>query len=136
MNRPNPNPVPWDKPFWEHGQRGELHLQRCRDCTAFQHYPRPVCGECGSLELEFVASRGAGVLYSFAIVRRPEHSAFQDEAPYTLVDVDLDEGVRIVARLVDETESASLMIGDTVVAEMLPVGDGTYRLPFFRRRNP
>ena len=40
-NLPLPQPGLDNAPFYEATRRGELRFQRCSDCAAFRHYPRP-----------------------------------------------------------------------------------------------
>ena len=37
--------------FYEAARRGELRFQRCADCGAWRHYPRPSCPQCLSRRL-------------------------------------------------------------------------------------
>jgi len=133
MTRPTPKEVPWDRGFWSNAAQGILSAQRCQDCGRLQHYPKPVCSECLGPNIVFEPLSGNGSVYSFSTVRRPENADFVDEAPYTLLDVQLDEGIRMISRLADETDAEGLKIDDRLTAEFRPVGDGTKHLPFFRR---
>jgi uncharacterized protein len=67
-----------------------LHFQRCGACGALLGYPRVLCPACGSRELEFVESAGAGTVYSATVVHTREEQ-------YGVCLVDLDEGVRVMA---------------------------------------
>ena len=133
MTRPTPKTVPWDRDYWANGEKGILSAQRCQDCNRLWYYPKPVCPTCMSENFIYEHLSGAGEIYTFSIVRRPENPSFVDEAPYAFIDVRLDEGIRLLSRLADEADAAYLQIGDRVQAEMLPVGDGTKFLPYFRK---
>ncbi|MCS7137338.1 MAG: Zn-ribbon domain-containing OB-fold protein [Candidatus Caldarchaeum sp.] len=99
--RPLPQISDYTRPFWEAAKKGELLLQRCRKCGAFIWYPRPSCPECGSLDTEWVPSKGLGTVYSFTVIRRVVANSpdFQRDIPFTVAEVDLDEGVRVYGRL-------------------------------------
>lgn len=99
--RPQPRPVAWDKGFWELAREGRLGIQECGRCGHRQTYPRPRCLRCSSQRLGWHVSSGRGRLYSFTVVRVPIHPAFRGDAPILLADVELEEGVRMLARLVD-----------------------------------
>ncbi|MES2169175.1 MAG: Zn-ribbon domain-containing OB-fold protein [Actinomycetota bacterium] len=131
MSGPTPRPVHWDREFWAAAARGILTAQECLDCGHLQHYPRPACANCLSRNRTWRTLSGHGRVYSFTTVRRPENPVFAAEAPFTLLDVDLEEGLRIVSRLADEKEAPGLRIGDGVTAVFRPVGDGSISLPFF-----
>jgi uncharacterized OB-fold protein len=85
--------------WWESLQRDGFLLPRCRSCKAFSFPPMPACPRCGGSRFDRVAASGRGRLYSWVVVHMALHPAFQAETPYTIVAVDLDEGVRIFGRL-------------------------------------
>jgi uncharacterized OB-fold protein len=87
-------------PYWAAARERRLVLQHCRDCRHVVHYPRAVCPYCLSEALDYAASAGTGAIYSLTVVNRPP-PAFAGDAPYILVLVDLDEGVRVMSRLID-----------------------------------
>jgi uncharacterized protein len=67
-----------------------LHFQRCGDCSAAVHPPRPMCPACGSRSLTFEESAGRGVVYSTSDVHTREET-------YNVSLVDLDEGFRVMS---------------------------------------
>jgi len=69
MSRPKavPEPTPETQPFWDGCARGELLLQRCRACAKPYFYPRPICPECGSTDVEWFTACGRATLYSYVI---------------------------------------------------------------------
>ena len=83
--------------FYAAAARGELRFQRCTPCRRFRHYPRPACPYCLSLDFTWERSSGRGTVYTWTIVRGPTLPAFQDELPYNVVDVLMDEGVHFVS---------------------------------------
>jgi uncharacterized OB-fold protein len=87
--------------FYAHCKRGELHFQRCGDCAAWRHVPREMCPECGSWNWEWARSSGRGRVFSWTVVARALHPAFQDACPYAPVVIEMEEGVRILSELVD-----------------------------------
>ncbi len=100
--KPLPEVTPLTKPFWEASKRGELLLQRCKNCSTYIWYPRHICINCGSRELEWVKASGRGKVYSYTIVRQvignsPE---FSKEIPFVVAEIELDEGVRICSNIV------------------------------------
>lgn len=102
--RPRPVPVPTNitKPFWDAAKQGKLVLQRCRRCGTWQYWPRPVCMRCISRDLEWKEAAGRGVVYSFTITRLPPEG-FEGREPYVLASVDLLEGTRMMAQLLNCT---------------------------------
>ena len=97
--RPLPARIGLAAEFYKFCKRHELRFQRCTDCGAWRHLPRPMCGECGSFDYEWARSSGKGKVYSWITVVQPMLPAFNDTVPYTVPLVDMDEGVRMVAMI-------------------------------------
>ena len=72
---------------------GQLRIQQCKDCAAYQFYPRVICKHCSSEHLSLTAASGRGQVASFTVVRRGVSAAF--EATYVIALIDLEEGVRL-----------------------------------------
>ena len=96
--KPIPDITPETRPYWDGLQAGKLMLQRCADCGKIRHYPRPVCDACFSMKVDWVQASGRGTIYSWTISHHPFHPGFKEELPFTLVTVDLEEGVRLNAQ--------------------------------------
>jgi uncharacterized protein len=86
--------------FWEGVREGRLLLQKCSSCGALRHPPGPMCPACQSLAWEAVDASGRGTIYSWVVSQHPTEP---DTEPRTVVLVDLEEGVRLVANLVGGT---------------------------------
>lgn len=124
----SPHALPWSPEWWDATTRRVLLLQSCQECGRLQHYPRSICLSCGSDHLGWVEASGNGSLYSFTVSHRsPDPERF--EPPYVLALVDLDEGPRILSRLLTDTpESAAC--DQRVRLTWLPLDDGRH-LPAF-----
>ena len=84
--------------FWQCLSAGRFETTRCDDCERLTFPPQPFCPHCWSKGIAWVALSGRGRLYSQTVV----HAAplvFQDEVPYRVGIVDLDEGLRIATRV-------------------------------------
>jgi uncharacterized OB-fold protein len=116
-------------PFWEGIAEGVLRVQRCGACGRHVFYPRAVCPYCASSELDWVDASGRGQIHSYTVVHRapPE---YRDEVPYVVALVELDEGVRMMTRLVD-VEPAAVRVDLPVEVAI----QGDPRLPYFRPRS-
>ncbi len=93
-----PSEDPDDVWFWQGVAEGRLLLQQCSDCGTLRHPPVPMCGDCHSLAWHAEPSPGNGSIHSWIVSRHP---TLPDDDPRIVVLVDLDEGVRFVANLVD-----------------------------------
>ena len=97
-DRPLPVPDRDTAPFWEAARAGRLRIQRCAGCGQNVFYPRSVCPNCLSQELSWIDCSGRGSVYSFTVVHRTS-SEFREQVPFTVGLVELEEGVRMMARL-------------------------------------
>jgi uncharacterized OB-fold protein len=95
--RPEPNAD--TEPYWNGLNERRLRLQRCADCGKVRHYPRPMCDACYSLQVEWFDASGRGHVHSWTVTHHAFHPGFRPDLPYTLVTVDLVEGVRMNAQL-------------------------------------
>jgi uncharacterized OB-fold protein len=58
-----------------------------------------VCPACGSRIVEWFTASGRATLYSYVINHRPA-PGFEDDAPYAIAVVELDEGPRMMTSIV------------------------------------
>lgn len=100
---PHPKPLPrrdgMNGEYYGHAGKGELRFQRCGDCGTWRHMPRHTCAQCGSAKWSWEKSSGRGTLYSWTTTHRSFHPGFNDEVPYAVVVVEMEEGVRIVSQI-------------------------------------
>jgi len=74
-----------------------LYVQRCAACSARWYFRRTFCPRCGHEDVRTQAAAGTGTIHSATSVARAPTEAWRAHAPYTIVLVDLDEGVRVMA---------------------------------------
>ena len=91
-----------------------------------RHTPLPACGECQSLEWDWIVSAGAGEIYSHVTVHYPQVPSFDYPLPIGLIA--LDEGTRIVANL--DMAPEDVRIGMRVQAR-IETFDDELSLPVF-----
>ncbi len=97
---PEPYNAALSRPFWEAAKRHELVMPRCQTCSELHFYPRELCPYCLSADHEWVSLSGHGRVYSYTVVHQPAHPAFREDAPYVYAMVQLDEGPRLIANIV------------------------------------
>ncbi len=90
--------------YYEALDRGDLVVQECQACRKPIMYPKYVCPHCYSTDLGWTSVSGKGTLHSFTIQRVGAPSGFEDDLPYALGVVKLDEGVQLLARLRPDEE--------------------------------
>ena len=130
-SKPLPRTNADSAPYWEHMKEHRLHIQRCTGCGTLRMYPRPMCDQCYSVESDWVPASGRGAVYSWCVVHQPVHPGWKDELPFTIVEVELEEGVRIRSTVVDVAPS-ELRIGMPVELIYEDVTDEV-TLPKFKR---
>jgi uncharacterized OB-fold protein len=119
--------------FWDAVKRHELVLQRCRDCGDFYQIPRPMCPQCRSMEtLEWVPSSGRGQIYSYVTFTSDRMAYPAMKIPYTVVLVELEEGVRLTSNVVDMTPE-DVYIGMPVEVVFEDINDNLTLYKFKRR---
>lgn len=91
--------------FWDFCAKEELRFQRCVACGTWRHLPRLRCAKCGSPEFSWERSTGRGRVYSWTVTHQAPIRVFAAKAPYAVLVVELDEGVRMIAGLVDASPS-------------------------------
>jgi uncharacterized OB-fold protein len=134
VDKPLPQISPEMAPFWEAARRHQLVVQRCRGCGALRFPARDLCSRCLSREVEWAPVSGRGTIFSYAIMHQVYHPGFADEVPYAVVQVELEEGARMLTNVVG-CPPAELTIGmpvEVVFEDRTP----EVTLPKFRRRAP
>lgn len=95
-----PQATPETAPYWEGCKQHELRIQRCNDCNQFYFYPRPYCPNCLSANTEWRTVSGRGTLHTYVISYRAA-PGFEDETPYVIAVVKLDEGPHLMSNIVN-----------------------------------
>ena len=117
-------------PFWEGCTQGKLLLQACDACNSMIYFPRRACPNCGASSLRWTQASGRGRVFSFSEVHVSFYGPeWNSELPYTLALVDLEEGPRMLSRLIGDT--AGIQIADPVEVTFVDVEN--QKMPFFKR---
>jgi uncharacterized OB-fold protein len=108
--KPLPRISPDNAPFWAGCKRHELVLPFCAVCGKPHLPPGPVCPFCLDDRLDWRRASGRGVVSTWTVVHQPYFPAFKADLPYNVVQVELAEGPRLTANLV-EAPNAVLAVG-------------------------
>ncbi|MFE4423989.1 Zn-ribbon domain-containing OB-fold protein [Streptomyces sp. NPDC056817] len=108
---PGPAADPWSA-YRAGLAEGRLLYQRCTACKKAQFYPRVLCAHCGEYAPEWQESAGAGVVYATSAIHE------RGAEPRNVVLVDLDEGFRMMSRVVG-VPADSVAIGAPVRARVV-----------------
>lgn len=128
--RPRPNLTLDNAFYFEAAREHRLLIQRCKGCSRLRHPPTAACAHCGELTWDTLESSGRGTLFSFTIVNAPVVAPFKPG--YVVGLVELEEGVRVVAEIVD-VESTAVSIGMPLEVRFLHC-DADLVLPVFTPR--
>ena len=90
--------VPYTKvaDFAVHLKDGRIMGSTCKACGYATFPPRSDCPECTSDDFEFTEISGKGTVWTHSEIAAAP-TGFDDEAPYTVVVVELEEGGRLLA---------------------------------------
>ena len=99
-------------------EMGSVNGFSCTRCDWSDVFAGGFCPRCGSQVTEASFS-GQGKIDTFTVIRYPPEG-FEKGAPYVVALIDLDQGPRVIARIVDA--SKNLQIGQTVL--FLKVSNG------------
>ncbi|OGP78255.1 MAG: hypothetical protein A2V86_16645 [Deltaproteobacteria bacterium RBG_16_49_23] len=125
-----------EKPFNDTAYEQFLNKEKimgskCKKCGALALPPRPICVSCFSSEMEWVQFKGIGKLAAFtSITVAPPYMAkegFNRNNPYVVGVVELEEGVKTVARIigVDARQPEYIKVGTPLKAEFHEKREGT-----------
>jgi uncharacterized OB-fold protein len=107
--RPMPPDDPASRPHWDAAREDTLLVQRCGHCGMHFFPASSTCQACRSPVSEWVRVAGTGIIESFCTFYKAYWPQMQDQLPYTVVQVRLDEGVRLMGNL--DLACAEISIG-------------------------
>jgi hypothetical protein len=98
-DKPLPPVTRLNAPFWEGTKLGELRLQTCNECGRQWYPPSTHCPACLSRDWEWRAVSGNGKVWSWVRFHQRYFKAFENDLPYNVTFVELDEGVMMMSTL-------------------------------------
>lgn len=127
-----PQPTPETAPYWEAANNRELKIQYCNSCSRHFFYPRIACPRCGSADVTWVKASGRARLHTYLINHRPA-SGFEEDAPYAIAVVELEEGPRMMTNIVGVPNTPEeLQLDMALEVRFEPRGkDGEQLVPVF-----
>ena len=114
----------------------KLMASHCPACDALYLPPRAICPKCHTDQLEWVETSGKGKLAAFTSVYVGPTAmiaeGYDRNNPYVTGIVELDEGVKISARIlgVDAAHPEQIKIGTPMMVKFLERGEGEARRTF------
>ena len=95
-----PNPDHETQEYWDAAREHRLLIKRCAACERAHFYPRPFCPHCWSENVDWEQASGRATLYTWSVVYSNDLPPFPEKVPYAAAIVDLDEGPRMMTRVV------------------------------------
>ena len=95
-----------NKPYWDGLRNRELKLQKCDDCEAVWYPPSPLCPSCWSRKFSWTRLSGCGRVSSWVVFHQSYFHSFDDDVPYNVAEVELEEGPRLLTNLVEMSNDA------------------------------
>ncbi|MBW2316016.1 MAG: bifunctional MaoC family dehydratase/OB-fold nucleic acid binding domain-containing protein [Deltaproteobacteria bacterium] len=117
-----------NKWWWDGLEEGKFLIQKCSACGVQRHPPRPMCGECQSIEWGSVESTMKGAVHSYVVIHHPPVPGY--DYPLVCALIDLDEGIRFVSNVID-CAPGDVHVGMKVEGRIEQVDD-EMKLPLFR----
>ena len=113
---------------------------KCKKCGVLSLPPRCICINCYGSEMEWVEMKGKGKLAAFTCIAVGPpfmiREGYDRNHPYVSGVVELEEGVKVVARIegVDASKPETIRIGTPLEVEFLHRGEGENSATFLAFR--
>lgn len=110
------------KDYYKALRKGKLMGLKCNQCQTVTCPPRMSCNGCSGLDLDIVELSGQGQIVTFTTSFIAPQGR-ENELPYTIVMVQLDEGPWIMGNLIDmEPDKISM----DIIGRRVKMGSRTY----------
>lgn len=126
--RPVPEVTPETDAYWTAAANGDLLVQECSACGLVYHYPRSLCPDCFSENVEWREASGHGEVYSYSAARTMSGWP-EDDLPLVVAYVQLDEGPRIMTNI--DANPEDIEIGTRVEVRFVDTEEEDVAIPVF-----
>lgn len=99
--KPLPEVDKWSGPFFAACREGRLVAQRCNASGKFFFPPAPVSPITRDKNWTWTPLSGRGTIASFVVMHQKYFKGFDEELPYPVIEVELEEGVRLLSNIVE-----------------------------------
>ncbi len=118
------------KQFYNALDSGKLIGSKCKKCGFLVSPQRAICPKCQSDDVMIIELSGKGKLAAYTVISVPAtqmaEAGYSNKNPYCVGIIELDEGVRVTAQVldVDVFEPAKIKIGKTLSMTTVERGEG------------
>ena len=124
----------WSESFWLGLADSKLQLAYCPVCDQLEYPPvSPRCRNCHQA-LTWKSASGNARLWSWTTIHRVYYPDYPLEPPYTVLMVELDEGISMLATLVPDYPTDSLACNQALDFKAIEISPGVL-VPGFVPRN-
>lgn len=131
--KPLPEADKWSAPFFAACKEQKLIAQKCDVTGKFFFPPAPVSPYTRDKNWSWSKLSGKGRIASFVVMHQKYFSGFADELPYPVIEVELEEGVKLISNIV-ELGDRKLAVG-MAVEVVFSAATEDVTLPLFRPAN-
>ena len=127
--RPLPDVTPESAAYWAAAADERLVVRDCQNCGLVYHYPRTLCPDCLSDDVEWREATGKGEVYSYSVAEAI--SGWPEERlPLVVAYVELEEGPRMMTNIVD-CDPENIEIGMPVCLKCAETEEEDVGVPVF-----
>lgn len=114
-SRPCPIRTPDTADFFDGARKGKLMVQSCKNCGHQYLSGCRYCPRCLG-HFEWRPGSGLGRVRSFSVIHHSAHEGFKTELPYTVAEVELQEGPSLRLRVIGQN------VSDIRIGQKLKIG--------------
>lgn len=120
--------TPETETYWAGAVKGQLLLCECDDCGLVYYYPRALCPNCFSEDINWVEASGTGKVYSYSTTSTMSGWP-EDDLPLVVAYVELDEGPRMMTNV--DANPDTIEIGTCVEVQFVETEEEDVAVPVF-----
>lgn len=110
-------------PFVDYLAEGKIMGTVCKDCGTKAFPPRSDCVNCLSSNVDWFEMPTKGTLATFSTLEYAP-VGFEEDTPYTIALVEFPEGLKLFARLAEDTNLEQVKVGMDVTVRTKEYEDG------------
>ena len=119
-SKPLPTITDDNREFWEGCKQNKLRMQKFDDCGHIRYPISHVCPKCLSYKFQWMDLSGRGEVFSYVVFHQLYNKAFEQDIPYNVALVQLEEGPRMYSNVIG-VDNDAVKVGDKLEVAFDPV---------------